>query len=137
MVKSVQVYDKGLERKFLRLEKELKDMGGRTTDFMMKLGVAHAKVVAPKRTGRTASLIIGKRHERNGGFTATIISKNSTPNKKWNGGTFSLPRWLAESNRALSHIKTGNPRYMDATVAYLQMQKRKVARQGLTKINMR
>lgn len=133
----VQVYDKRLEAKFLKLEKELMELGGRTTDFMMKLGAAHAKAIAPKLTGATARQIKTFRHKKSSGYTATIVSQNSTPNKKWRGQVFSLPRWMAESARAISHIHSGNPGYMQATVAYLQMQKRKVARQESTKINVR
>lgn len=88
-------------------------------------GKQYARSIAPRKQGLLIRNIILRKSNSN---EVIIVSQNpmlsypGEPRKhgKFGPGKFNLPRWAAESQRALSHFKTGKARYMALTAVYLK-----------------
>lgn len=114
-----------LRHKFIREGKlSVQDAG--------ELGKQRARLEAPYYSGKTFRLI--KLMKGSSENEAIIMAQNPTPNKTWGGGKFNLVRWMHESPKADDHIKSGNPRFMDAAYDYLRKVAPNTVRQRFDKI---
>ena len=69
--------------------------------------------LAPKDSGKTARAIkAAKVSSKNKRKVATVIARNGHPEKRWKGDKFNLTYWMHYSNKAPSHIRTGEARFM-------------------------
>jgi hypothetical protein len=103
----------------------------RTVEALKEMGKSHAKLLAPKDTGKMAGMIRGIVSKKANGWQALILSPNPTKSDghRRKIKNFNLARWAAESQRALTHFRSpGKARYMQLTVDYLNKYKKQVAR---------
>ena len=101
-------------RKMNTLRKPLEKESIITLEQLGEFGKGLAVGYAPFRTGITARSIVSKSDVDN--LSVTITSEpTSHDGSRKNFKNFSLVRWMHTSNKALSHIRTGNPRFMYQT----------------------
>lgn len=120
----------GLDKKMTRITNKLNKAGTETTTDLGERGKWYAKTIAPKYTGKTADFIIA----RHGKKQSTVIARNPTAGRS---DGFALVRWMHESPRAQSHIRTGEPTFMFIMRDYLNEIKQNVAKGNFNKINIR
>ena len=90
-----------------------------------------AKELAPKYTGKTASLIKVFVAKTSKGWQAQVISQNSTPDRIYKKGVFNLPRWMHTSPNARGHINSGDPQYMYTAANQIRYDAKDILKQNL------
>lgn len=103
--------------KFQRMERALTKEGDVTLKKLANVGQAFAASIAPRDTGLTASLIKTKK-----GKTSDwqIVAQNGYPHSGPKVSNFNLPYWMHNSDKAKTHIKSGDRQFMFTTRDYLE-----------------
>ena len=131
--KIIEIDDKKLQKRLKRIERRMEREGIKGVQELGRWGEAHARMSAPRRTGRLASNVLYRKIAKgNAAEIRSINPINDYPGepKPRNISNFSLPKWMATSPNAIGHARTGNPRYMGFTLqelrnrAPVEMQKR-------------
>jgi len=126
--------DTSRAKRKLERAKRLLDSG--TGDAVKQVGEFiknKARLAAPYDTGRTVRNIVLRRKGQ-GLNSVRVVSRNSTPNTRWRGETFHLPRWMHTSDEARTHIKTGDPRYMDRAEEAARSKAPQIMRDEVTEL---
>ena len=151
----VTVDTSGMKRHLARVKRLIAKGSDKALHELGKLGKNKARQLAPKDSGRTASLIRLQKLRTNQGIRYQIQAQNPTkggthrilgPGKY--GSQFNLVKWMAETNgifqsdnpfgkAGTKHIRTGDPRFMRTTKVYLNSIKKGVAQGTFKNINLR
>jgi len=152
MVQTTVDYRKA-QKKIQKTQKEILKAGKGTVETLARLGQAHARSIAPRLSGKTASLIkVFQGQEVNGPY-ATVVAQNPTANRS---DGFNLVKWMHATNGILQSdnawllrvtggklghkgdkiIKSGSPKFMYRTTEWLRRQKIPVAKGQFNKIKI-
>lgn len=105
--------------KLRSLMSDVKSQADKDVNYLGDVGKQHARLEAPYYSGQTLRKI--KLLRANNKEEAIIVATNIL-----NDGhvrkiaRFDLTRWMHQSRRASSHIKSGNPKFMYETAEYLR-----------------
>ena len=106
--------------KLAKLARQMVKVGNGGVVALTHLGVRKEKSIAPQDSGKTARMIRGIFKQKGNGEMQGMVL---TPN--WvHHGDFNLPRWLNTSPNAERFIQTGEPRYVEKTMKYLNSIKK-------------
>lgn len=108
----------GAEKKFLALERDILKGADESLETVGDAGKQFARSKAPYLSGQTFRKI---KLLRGDGMEVKIVATNILHDgHKRKFARFDLTRWMHQSPRARSHIKSGDPKFMYATAAYLR-----------------
>ena len=126
--------------------------GKGTIGDLGRLGQAHAKLIAPKHTGKLVSLIKLFQGTNSEGPYATIVSQNPTANdghaRSPQRPNFNLVKWMHATKGVFrsdnpwgkagtKHITSGSPTYMYRTKDWLKTKVKVMAKANFNKINLK
>lgn len=133
----VHVKTLGAKKKLLKLEKAYTQQGNRSVEMIGRMGKQFARSIAPFWSGKTFRNIVLKRGVKGQDFEVMIMAQNPTRGKVSPSlGPFNLVRWMHTSRNAISHIKSGNPRFMFMTRSYLRRVGVERVRAGFRRIKI-
>lgn len=119
---TVTVNKQKAERKLAAAVKGFKDEGNLALSEIGEAGKQYARSIAPYDTGKVFQNIIKRVSKTE--MNASVVARNpinqypGEPRKR-NIAKFNLVRWMHTSPKATSHIRSGDPRFMYTTRAYL------------------
>jgi len=121
---SVSADTRGAYKLLNQINKDIEKMDRVEVLKVGQLAFQYARAIAPYRTGATMRAITMKgTNQYQTKLTAGdghIGKKGGEPDKQWRGQHFNLTYWMHHSAKALSHIRSGNPRFMIATALYIE-----------------
>jgi hypothetical protein len=104
------INDKPLRERIAKYERMFEKKSMVTTERVGLYGLLKIRAEMPKDSGESRKSLgmVVTSNSVNKKTVELIQETIPHPEKQWNGVWFNLPLWMFESDRALSHFKTGN-----------------------------